>query len=770
MRPITLEVSGFTSFRERAVVDFTGLGLFAITGQTGAGKTSLLDAITWALYGKTARLQKAGRELISQGANAMDVLLRFRAGTHEYRVLRRLKSASASATVRLEHLEEGEWLPVTGNVRELDEQIRLIVGLDFEGFNKAVVLPQGEFDVFLRGTPQERREVLAELLDVSVYQRMMQSAGDKSRVQAELARQKGTEVDDSVSSESIAALQVDADAARAEEKLLAAAVKKFDAAYEEAVGLAGLRKQLGTGESGLLDLSKRVAEVERRRSGAVDSVGSLRKSVDDLQRQLETVSYDSDEHLRLAGVLPALQARERLRTSLAASENALQSLLAQIADARRREDESARQAKEAAEAEEEARAVYEALQAADRVTALRLELTPGCACPVCEQIVTVVPAVVDGKKLAAAKKTFEKKSGESEAARKKAEKVRADGERAAREAAGAEGQVASLKKQLAESGDSAESLADVQARVGALQAAKGRRDELNRALESARGKLRDNELLVVSLRAEAEGLLKQIQERRGAVETLRREIEKAASKIRKQLPELSGESESDWIRMRRKEALGAQELARARVVQIEASMSRLREKLARNEQLRREIAVHQREAAEYKELAVWLNAGNFQQFLLDSALQRLGDEGSRHLEKLSAGRYRFAFRDKEFLVRDGWHGDEERSVSTLSGGESFLASLSLALALAEGIAQLNSASGRVVLESLFLDEGFSTLDGETLASVSDALMMLQSGDRLIGIITHVTGLVDQMPARIEVEKTVAGSRIWQEARGRAANL
>ena len=76
MRPITLELSGFTSFRERAVVDFSGLGLFAITGQTGAGKTSLLDAITWALYGKTARLQKAGRELISQGAASIQTTRR----------------------------------------------------------------------------------------------------------------------------------------------------------------------------------------------------------------------------------------------------------------------------------------------------------------------------------------------------------------------------------------------------------------------------------------------------------------------------------------------------------------------------------------------------------------------------------------------------------------------------------------------------------------------------------------------------------------------
>jgi len=88
MRPMKLELEGFTSFRERTEIDFRGFDLFAITGQTGAGKTSLLDAMTYALYGKTSRLNKAGKDLISQGADAMSVSLRFRAGRDEYRVSR----------------------------------------------------------------------------------------------------------------------------------------------------------------------------------------------------------------------------------------------------------------------------------------------------------------------------------------------------------------------------------------------------------------------------------------------------------------------------------------------------------------------------------------------------------------------------------------------------------------------------------------------------------------------------------------------------------
>jgi exonuclease SbcC len=112
-------------------------------------------------------------------------------------------------------------------------------------------------------------------------------------------------------------------------------------------------------------------------------------------------------------------------------------------------------------------------------------------------------------------------------------------------------------------------------------------------------------------------------------------------------------------------------------------------------------------------------------------------------------------------VIDRWNGDDARSVNTLSGGESFLASLSLALALAESLPEFNSASGAVTLESLFLDEGFSALDAESQSRVADALQVLQGGRRLIGVVTHIQALADQMPARIEIEKTLSGSRVRQ---------
>ena len=141
MRPIKLELQGFTSFRERCEIDFSKLDLFAITGPTGAGKSSLLDAITYALYGRTERLGKSGRELISSDAPAMQLTFEFKAGPEVYRIFRRVKPATA--TVRLEKKEpDGSWTSLTSAIKHMEEEIVRLVGLEFDAFTRAVILPQ----------------------------------------------------------------------------------------------------------------------------------------------------------------------------------------------------------------------------------------------------------------------------------------------------------------------------------------------------------------------------------------------------------------------------------------------------------------------------------------------------------------------------------------------------------------------------------------------------------------------------------------------------
>jgi exonuclease SbcC len=97
-------------------------------------------------------------------------------------------------------------------------------------------------------------------------------------------------------------------------------------------------------------------------------------------------------------------------------------------------------------------------------------------------------------------------------------------------------------------------------------------------------------------------------------------------------------------------------------------------------------------------------------------------------------------------------------VRTLSGGETFLASLALALALAEATADLAPA-GAPTIESIFLDEGFGTLDPETLDTVAAAIEELGASGRMVVVVTHIRELADRMPVRLEVRRGITGSTV-----------
>jgi exonuclease SbcC len=176
--------------------------------------------------------------------------------------------------------------------------------------------------------------------------------------------------------------------------------------------------------------------------------------------------------------------------------------------------------------------------------------------------------------------------------------------------------------------------------------------------------------------------------------------------------------------------------------------------------LRAEATVARERGRVFKELAQELKADRLIAFLQQEALELLAIEGSGRLTSLSGGRYELVYRADEFLVVDRWNGDETRSVRTLSGGETFLASLALALALARQVASL-AVTRHASLDSLFLDEGFGTLDPDTLEVVIEAIERLGGDGQVVGVITHVRELADRMPARIEIDPSERGSTIRQ---------
>lgn len=175
-------------------------------------------------------------------------------------------------------------------------------------------------------------------------------------------------------------------------------------------------------------------------------------------------------------------------------------------------------------------------------------------------------------------------------------------------------------------------------------------------------------------------------------------------------------------------------------------------------QARRSEAARERDAAAgahalARQLATDLQADRFVTYLHEEAVAVLAADANRHLKDYLGMDFSLEVENRRFTIIDHANADERRSVRTLSGGESFTASLALAIAFAERLAELAGAASRPhALESLFLDEGFGTLDEEHLDHVANAIEALYGRGRTVGIITHIRELAQRMPARIVVAK------------------
>ncbi len=181
MRPLRLRLGGFTCFRDEQDIDFAGLELFAIAGPTGAGKTSLLDAMVFALYGEVPRMGAQGlSELISLGRDRAFAMLDFAIATDHYRIARRIRRQGPTVT-QLERLADAGPQPVAEGVRDVDQHVQRLLGIDASTFLKAVILPQGRFADFLKSKPAVRRAMLRSLLQLEIYERMRARADQIAR-------------------------------------------------------------------------------------------------------------------------------------------------------------------------------------------------------------------------------------------------------------------------------------------------------------------------------------------------------------------------------------------------------------------------------------------------------------------------------------------------------------------------------------------------------------------------------------------------------------
>jgi exonuclease SbcC len=826
MRPARLTLEGFRSYAGRTTFDWTDRRLVGIVGPTGSGKSSILDAIAFALYGRTPTVGRDTGDLVNQRADKAYVELVFSVDGAMWKVQRVIarKGQSQVKLVRLGTDEDDE-LETIAQRAPVNERIERLLGLPFDGFCRSVLLAQNRFAEFLRATDAERDGVLRGVFgfdqisdahdeakrrlddvrrDLEEFHRMAQTheadraalreaeiERDAARARTHALQQIGPAVAGAISTRDSAVARGD-DARRRDEEIAAAAELLGDPGAA-AAAIAVARDAVG----GIRDAEEAVkrAEVDRvlsaeARERAEEAAGGRSA----LERARELLVRAEQQ----GGAVRRAQERADARSAAAeAAEKAVASASEELEAARAAEEE-ARSALDAATAVvAEARVALDHAKHADMAASLRATLAAGDTCPVCDQPVQQLPKV--GRR-ARGLSALER---ELQRAEKAESKARAGAAAAAARSVKAEGACDAAArgselaaKQLQEASEElGAARAEAQASVEALDALLGKGDhrailqereetvvaaeEAERRAESA---LNDSRRELDQARSASEVAGTTIQRlassisaaagmisRPASVSTDPDEVERALAETRRAIDELGAEARGATTAAAEEAAsavaaldallAGAsipegetfEEALTSALVALGTAESRtadLSERVARGSEIDATIADAVAKRDRLTRLVSDLTPARFLKFLLQEERASLAAIGSEHCERLTDGRYRFTL-DGSFDVVDLNAAETTRKADSLSGGETFLASLALALALAEMVSR---GGGR--LDSFFLDEGFGSLDPEHLDLAMDGIerLVADSDRRLVVVVSHVPEMRERIEDLVELRK------------------
>ena len=792
MTPLFLSMQAFGPYVHPTRLDFTQLGehpLFLITGPTGAGKTTVLDAMSFALYGCSTggRRRFANmRSLSADDKTETAVDFQFSYLEKEYRFVRTMlpyQKRSGGAGVRESHRcykrsHGEEWkLWEEGSESRVRACAESLLGLSAAQFSQVVVLPQGEFLKLLLASSKEKAALLTTLFDTQRWARytaaLSQQAAEQKRKADENAascnailRREGVE-DLSSLAEKCAALQAEAAALGVQNEAAQQALQRSNAAYDALAAVAAAYARLQKAKTALAAARETEAAAET----------TLRRAEEALPQAQQQKAQAAEKRAQAAALQTSLQTAKRAETlareakdaesAAARAKAACKAHEAKAADAAARCEKGAAlieaQGKLADTLPHWAAAVEKALRE-NAAAAVAADLRPGKPCPVCGAIHHPSPA-----KPAQALQSARESQKAAESAAKALPKLRALLRQRERERDEARTREQAARETLSKA-EAAFAAADSAARE-ARALLNGRTAEaLSAQLQALLQEAQSLEAREQSIRTRVSGAREALAAAKAARESAAAAQAEAAEKLsaaQAALPETAAPLPQDAPPDLTK-ALSAREACRKAAEAAARSLGSAAESLRGAVQSKKQLealeaagSTVRAQYAETQRLARLLSGHNtrkmpIEQFVLSVMLEDILSRANVFFADLSGGRYRLLRRQApasgnamaglDLCVLDAAAGGE-RAVGTLSGGELFLASLSLAFGLSDVV---QNESGAVRLDALFIDEGFGSLDQETLDTAMGALLRLQSTGRTVGIISHVSELQTMIQTQIAV--------------------
>lgn len=656
-----LIIENLNSFEGMVEIDFSKFenSLFLITGPTGSGKTTILDAISLALYGETPRINKndSKEKLINSEKNEAKSTLYFKLYDEEYKAEWSIKSGKGAKKNLLKKVKD--------KYNVSDKKIEELLSLDFKQFSKTIMLAQGAFDAFLKGNDKEKYQILSKIFNGEDYRKISQKIYEEFQTITSNLKTKEKEKE------------------KIEDEL-----NEYKNIDSEIKNKENEKSKLET----KLELAKIIEEKKDKKN----KLTQIEQEIANIDKELKESNYEKYEklHDNLQTIINLKNEIENLKNTEKEYENIkneIENLKSKINNQNIDEKEIRK-----AKLHEE----YGDL------------LKEGEPCPLCGNIVhNLEKTSLSSKKMEETLKNIK----ELEKLKNKLSSFNTDNFQKIKE------HIKELKNYGIDYNNIDNELEQIKnfpklsTKKGKLVSLKENKQELEKVIKEIVNKIQQ-----INIDLKEEENIKTIQK---SIETINKE-------------------------------LGRLEEKKAQKNKLENNKKKI------NEDIKNLIKEH--------ELLKILNekfgskdGDKLEKIVISYMLDTLLKITNEKLQNLTDGRYliskkEFSKNAFEFEIIDTYYGNEKRAINTLSGGETFLVSLSLAL----GFSDLISTQKHIGV--MFLDEGFGTLDESTLSKTLDMLMQIQN-EKMIGIISHVNTLKEIIPKKIVISKNQGKSKIKIEA-------
>lgn len=859
MKPVSLVISAWGPYKEKETIDFNTLteqGVFLISGPTGAGKTTIFDAITFALFGEVSgsiREKDSVRSDFAREEVTTYVNFTFTHRGEEYEIERNPKynrpkkrgsgfvAVKESAVLRNkeEVLAEGS-KEVTGKIEE-------ILSLNYKQFTQISMLAQGEFQKLLTSNGSERTKIFRNLFHTEICENLQNALSERSRslygqVKENQARTEEIlahilcqeeEWQELIKQENpnmeaihlflenhLQEIKVKKDEAKKQWEKAAQKSKKLYGEKEEGKRLEVLKERLAEAEKELEKLAVKSHEYEQWKANlktAQQAESVFLKEAEYISAQKEyekrekawkdLLAEEEQSQVQLQHWMKLRDKATEQKESIAQLEELLRNMaekqnwLKELAEVEKELKKAQQSFLEKQEKKQQAKEAYEKAEATYKLATAGLlakDLKEGTPCPVCGSIHHPEKASLSEEipeqsyieqlknKLEGFTREENEAHGRAAAANSKKEMIEKKMEEIQLDIPNEELNQVFLEKSrekehlIKEVAETEENFQKAQNRYNHVNSVKGVQEkELQEQKEKKELYCKEYQKKLKESGFASEEEFQKVKEICSQKESYRKQMkEYEEQKLRYEERKISSQKE-----LKGKKTLDYQEileklnLAEAEEKELRTTLGGLQQQYDNNKRFWRDFKEKQREMEEIRgeygkvsrmeQLTKGRNRRNlvFEQYVLSNYFDEILNAANQRLSHMSGGRYLLKrvekaedARSRDSLlmeVFDAYTG-KNRSVQTLSGGESFKASLALALGMSD---MIQAFSGGIVVETMFVDEGFGSLDEESIEQAVEVLTNLAKQQYTIGIISHVNELKEKIDRQLVVEKTNTGSRI-----------